>query len=65
VVQGASCEQISTGDDSGTSNRAEGDSLYVAWFEADCSASGNVKAFSIGAAPVKREGSIGLDEVVM
>jgi hypothetical protein len=65
VVQGASCEQIPTGDDSGTSNHAERDSLYVAWFEADCSASGNVKALSIGAAPIEREGSIGFDEVVM
>jgi len=65
VVQRASCEKIATGDDSGTSNRAERDSPYVAWFEADCGARGNVKALPIGAAPIEREGSVGLDEVVM
>jgi hypothetical protein len=65
VVQRTSCEQIATGDDSGTSNRAERDSLYVAWFEADCGARGDVKALSICAASIEREGSIGLDEVVM
>jgi hypothetical protein len=65
VVERASCEQIATGDDSGASNRAERYGLYVAWFEADCGARRNVKALSIRAAPIKREGSIGLDEVVM
>ena len=65
MIQGASCERIATGDYSGTSNRAERDSLYVAWFEADCGACGNVKALSIRAAPIEREGSIGLDEVVV
>lgn len=65
MVQRARCEQIATGDDSGSSNRAERDSLNVAWFEADCSTCGNVKALSIRAAPIEREGGIGLDKVVM
>jgi len=65
VVQRAGCEQIATGNDSGTSNRAERDSPYVARFKADCGARGDVKALSIRAAPIEREGSIGLDEVVM
>jgi len=58
-------EAVTTTDDLGTRYGNKGDGPGRVWFETDGGAGGDVETFSVGLGPVKVEGRIGFDEVVV